>query len=415
MKESETHYPAQAGWERGRPTGAGGKKQSGQVRVVHIITRLILGGAQENTLLTVEGLQAKREYEVWLISGPALGPEGSLISRARANKVNLIIIPEMRRNIYPLKDAVAFFKLYRLIRKINPQIVHTHSSKAGFLGRLAAYLARVKVIVHTIHGLPFHPYQSKFINFIYILTERIAASVTHRIISVADAMTHQAVKAGVGKPAQYETIYSGLELNKFKNLSSPQRLRQELGIRENQKVIGTIARLFPLKGYDYLLKIAPAVIKLIPEVRFLFVGDGILKDKIISESRKSGIAEHIILAGLVNPERIPEMINIMDVLVHPSLREGLPRAVPQALALGKPVVAFDLDGTREVLRRGETGWLVTPTDFEQMTKDIVAILTGDKVTVQKMGERGRDLVYQKFDAGLMVEKINAVYQKLLAF
>ena len=147
------------------------QNRPGKIRVVHIITRLILGGAQENTLLTVEGLQARDEYEVSLISGPALGPEGSLIQRARNNRINLTIIPEMRRNIHPLKDVITFIKLYRLLRKSKPDVVHTHSSKAGFLGRLAAALAGVPVIVHTIHGLPFHPYQSRLINLFYILTE----------------------------------------------------------------------------------------------------------------------------------------------------------------------------------------------------------------------------------------------------
>ncbi|MCK5579009.1 MAG: glycosyltransferase family 4 protein [Planctomycetes bacterium] len=391
------------------------QNRPGKIRVVHIITRLILGGAQENTLLTVEGLQARDEYEVSLISGPALGPEGSLIQRARNNRINLTIIPEMRRNIHPLKDVITFIKLYRLLRKSKPDVVHTHSSKAGFLGRLAAALAGVPVIVHTIHGLPFHPYQSRLINLFYILTERIASIFTHQIISVAEAMTDQALRVGVGERGRYETVYSALALDEYKDLPDADIVRRELGIKKDEKVIGTIARLFPLKGHDFLLKIAPAIIKNIPQARFLFVGDGILRDQLESEAARLGIIDHITFAGLVKPERIPSLINIMDVLVHPSLREGLARAVPQALALAKPVVVFDLDGAREVVRNRETGWLIPPGDQDRMIEAIVASLKNQNGLVREMGERGRNLVYQRFAVPTMVEKIHSLYQKFLAF
>ena len=407
--------------------------------MVHIITRLILGGAQENTILTVEGLQKRPEYKVILISGPALGPEGELVRRVKDSGVELIIVPEMRRNINPFLEIAAFIKLLILMRRLKPDIVHTHSAKAGILGRWAAYLSGVKIIVHTLHGLSFYPYQNKLVNFLYIAAEKFASFVTTKFISVADAMTAQSLKAGIGTPEKYTTIYSALELDKFtqplhaESQRSPDHFGAGAGLKpketdmdvkrrlglENNLVVGTIARLFPLKGHEYILQIAARIIREVPEVKFLFVGDGSLGDKIKREVSGRGLDDWFMFTGLVPPAQIPSMIQAIDILVHPSLREGLARTIPQAFSLGKPVVSFDVDGARELVISFQTGFLIpapvsakqTKESLDQMAQAIIFLLKNPE-QARQMGENGQKLIIPNFDANYMVAKIIEQYVDL---
>lgn len=383
-------------------------------KVVHIITRLILGGAQENTLLTVEGLMRRPEYDVALITGPALGPEGELEERARRNGVNLIIVPEMRRELHPWRDCRTLCRLVALIRQMRPHIVHTHSSKAGILGRLAARIASAPVVVHTIHGPSFHPYLSPAENQAYVLVERVAAHWTTRLISVADAMTEQFLAAGVGRRELFQTIYSGMEVGAFLTPSAPRaEVRRRLGIQPDDVVIGKVARLFELKGHEYVILAAPRVLAKFPRVRFLFVGDGILRDELRALARDVGVEDKVVFAGLVDPACIPEMIHAMDVVVHASLREGLARVLPQAFLCGKPVISYDVDGAKEVVLDGKTGYLVPPESVDELAEAIVKTLS-NPVRAREMAEAGRALVIERFDADTMVAQIDALYKRLLA-
>ena len=375
---------------------------------------MILGGAQENTLATVRILSEKDDYDVTLATGPPIGPEGSLMAEAEKTKAKIILIPEMRREINPLPDAVSLVKLYFLMLKGRYDIVHTHSSKAGILGRIAAKLAGVKAIVHTIHGLPFHPYQSRFLNLTYVTLEKLAALITGRIVTVCDAMSEKAVRARVAGTDKFETIYSGMNLQPFLRTenASPAK-RRDLGIEENEIVVGKIGRLFPLKGHKYLIESAPAVVKAFPNVKFLLIGDGILKEELKSEVRRLGLESRFIFSGLAKREEIPELISVMDVLVHTSVREGLARVLPQALACGKPAISFDIDGAREVVIPGKTGFLVPPEDTPALSKAIIDALS-DTARLAEMGQAGRSLVAPVFSAETMVDKIDNLYKQLLS-
>jgi glycosyltransferase involved in cell wall biosynthesis len=387
--------------------------QSSKVKVLHVITRLILGGAQENTLATVRILSEKDDYEVTLATGPPIGPEGSLMAEAEKTKAKIILIPEMRREINPVPDAISLVKLYFLMLRERYDIVHTHSSKAGILGRIAAKLAGVKVIVHTIHGLPFHPYQSRFLNLTYTALEKLAALTTDRIITVCDAMSEKAVRARVAGTNKFETIYSGMNLEPFLHTeNAPPAKRRELGIEENEMVVGKIGRLFPLKGHKYLIESAPAVVKAFPNVKFLLIGNGILREELKSKVRRLGLESRFIFSGLAKREEIPELISVMDVLVHTSVREGLARVLPQALACGKPAISFDIDGAREVVIPEKTGFLVPPEDTPALSKAIIDALS-DTARLKKMGQAGRSLVAPVFSAETMVDKIDALYRQLL--
>jgi len=382
------------------------------VRVLHIITRMIVGGAQENTLLSVVGLDAMAEYEVTLISGIDKGKEGELLTQARETS-NLIVLPEMGRNINPFSDLTAFWKLYRLIKKGGYHIVHTHSSKAGVLGRIAAWLAGTPIIVHTLHSLVFHDYQPWLINRAWWLTKKICAPITDFFISVSDVISEKAIAAGIAKPEMFRTVYSGMELDWFLNANfDAEQIKKEFGIPRTAPVVGKIARLFSLKGHDQLMDAAPEIVKRVPNVRFFLIGDGILLEHLQKRAKEYGILDNFVFAGLIDRKRIPEMISAMDIVVHTSLREGLARVLPQALAMGKPCVAFDIDGAREVVIDDYTGFLVKAFDSQGLADGITRLLEDSELR-KTFGENGKRHVDPDFRTEKMVADISEVYQMLL--
>ncbi len=373
---------------------------------------MIVGGAQENTLLTVIGLDAMPEYEVTLLSGIDKGREGELLSQARET-TQLIILPEMGRSINPFSDVIAFWKLYKVIRAGRYHIVHTHSSKAGVLGRLAAWFAGTPLIVHTLHSLVFHDYQPWIVNRTWRIVKKICAKVTDYYISVSEVIVEKAIAAGIAKPEKFRTIYSGMELDWFLSAKfDTEKVKKEFGIPSDVPVVGKIARLFPLKGHDQLMDAAPEIVKRIPNVRFFLIGDGILLEHLQERARESGILENFVFAGLIDRERIPKMISAMDVVVHTSLREGLARVLPQSLAMGKPCVSFDIDGAREVVINDRTGYLVEAFDSAGLANGVARLLEDEQLRKQ-FGENGRRHVDPNFRAEKMVADISEVYQMLL--
>jgi glycosyltransferase involved in cell wall biosynthesis len=382
------------------------------MKVVHFITRLIIGGAQENTLLTVLDQQQLYGDRVTLITGPGLGPEGSLVERAQAESVDIRIIPELRRNINPFREWASYRHLVRLLCDIQPEIVHTHSTKAGILGRAAAAQLGIPA-VHTVHGATFHRGQPALGYRVAVAAEKWAHHRCQKVISVCDAMTDQYVAAGLGPREKYVTIYSGMEVESFLNPPrSVDEVRRELGFRPEHVVIGKVARLFNLKGHEYVLRSAPDVIRQNPNVRYLFVGDGILREQFEQEIARAGLSEHFVFTGLVPPARIPELIGAMDVVVHTSLREGLARVLPQALIAGKPVVTYDIDGAREVAIPGVTGYLLPPESVTELTAALNEV-AGSAELRQRLGQTGRERFTDQFRHQTMTHRIREVYQSLL--
>ena len=382
------------------------------MRVVHIITRLIIGGAQENTLLTVEDQHRDYGDEVTLITGPGLGPEGSLMERALRGGFRTVIVPELRRSISPWRDWSSYRSLLRTLRDTRPQIVHTHSSKAGILGRAAAAKAGIPS-VHTIHGASFHRNQNGVINAAYVAAERWAARRCERLISVCDAMTEQYVAAGVAPREKFVTIYSGMEVEPFLNPPQPAAdVRRELGFEPEHVVVGKVARRFHLKGHDDVIAAAKALVPRHPQVRFLFVGDGILREQYEREIEAAGLREYFRFTGLVPPERVPELIHAMDVVVHASLREGLARVLPQALIAGRPVVTYDIDGAREVAITGETGYLLRPRDVTGMVEALEQLIANPELR-RRLGETGREHFTEQFRHQTMTRRIREVYAEVL--
>lgn len=381
------------------------------LRICHVITRMIVGGAQENTLLTIRGhREAGQECE--LVTGPSPGREGELLKQSVNTGLRVTVFPELVRELSPWNDLKAFFKLRRYFRERRFDVVHTHSSKAGIIGRFAAHAAHVPVVVHTVHGQAFHPHEKWYRNRLYILLERLAARRSDRIYAVAQAMIDQCVAAKVASRECYQVVYSGMDTARFALTRRDMALREKLGVPVAARTVVTVARLFPLKGYEFVLPAAERLIEKHPDTHFVVVGDGPMHDRLIDRLRKRGISGHFHFAGLIPPDEVPRYIAQGDLLWHLSLREGLPRAAVQALACGIPVVAFALDGTPEVVLNGRTGFAVTPESVDEVVSASCR-LWDDPELRRELGEAGRRLVTERFDWRLMSDTLLTEYRRLL--
>jgi glycosyltransferase involved in cell wall biosynthesis len=374
---------------------------------------MIIGGAQENTLLNCLDLVRDFGDEVLLITGPALGPEGDLLSQGRAGELPIRLLPSLRREIHP-RDVVAYQAIRAAITEFRPDVVHTHSAKGGLLGRQAAWTERIPAVVHTVHGAPFHPYQSVLAQAFFRRCERWAAGRCHRMISVADAMTDLMVAAGVAPRDKFTTIYSGMDVEPLLRVGEHrQAMRQRFGFLDEHVVIGKIARLFHLKGHDDLITAAAIVTRQHPELRFLLIGDGILRQPLQARIAELGLSEKFVFAGLVAPSEVPPLIGAIDALVHTSYREGLARALPQALIAARPVISYDVDGAREVTITGQTGILVPPRDTQALAAAL-GELAGSAERRQAMGREGQRRFTDQFRHQTMTRRIRELYQQVLS-
>lgn len=383
------------------------------MRVLHIITRMIIGGAQENTLYNCLDLMRDYQDDVLLVTGPEQGPEGGLLDQGRAGGLPIRTADSLRRNIHLGHDWRAKAQLRSIIEEFKPDVVHTHSAKAGMIGRMVAWKARVPAVIHTVHGAPFHPYQSWAARQFFIACERAAARRCHHMISVADAMTDLMTSAGVAKREKFTTIYSGMDVEPFVRAEEHRaEARRELGFQDDDVVFGKIARLFHLKGHEYLIEAAEQVVRENPRCKFLLVGDGILRPQLEADLKARGLERSFVFAGLVAPERIPYYLGAMDALVHTSLREGLARTLPQALIAGRPVISYDVDGAREVVLPDLTGFLLPPKSIKPLADSILTLAASAELR-HRLGTFGAAKFLDQFRHQTMTKKIREVYQRVL--
>ena len=380
------------------------------MKICHIITRMVVGGAQENTLYSCRG-QIEAGHQVVLLTGEETGEEGNLLTSQIEEGLKVVKIPSLKRNLSFLDDYRAYRYLKLFFKENHFDVVHTHSSKAGLLGRLAAYKSGIACVVHTIHGLPFHSYEKWYRNRLYILAERFAAKYCHKIFSVADAMTNQALQMGVGKPSLYRTIRSGMEVDIYKE-SHNMVLRHKLGIEDDCIVIGKVARLFDLKGHQELISIASQIVAKNKKVLFLIVGDGYLRSKLEENIRSRNLQQHFIFVGLVPPSEVASYMACMDILVHLSLREGLPRAIVQALASCRPVITYNLDGSPEVVKHYDTGLIYEPDDRDGLIEGLQQLISNSDLR-KKLGKNGRELILKDFSWQVMVQNLQEEYNNLV--
>ncbi len=389
-----------------------------KIKTVHIITRLDKGGSAENTLLTVGGLD-KEIYDIILIRGLSIESnmaedESIAVEKSvrdvEGEGVRVITIPSLVRRIQPFYDLKAFFALIKILRYERPHIVHTHTSKAGILGRWAAFFARVPVIVHTPHGHVFWGYFGRLKTGIFILLEKISALITDRLVVLTEQEKNDHLHFHIAPENKFSVVHSGINLDRFSNTSvDPAAMKKELEIPEGNFVVGTTGRLTHIKGHRYLIEAAGKIISSRPDTTFVFLGDGELLDELKNMASISGIEENIKFLGW--RQDVAEVMSIFDVFVLPSLNEGMGRVLVEAMALGKPILASDIGGIPDLVADGENGYLVPVGDVEALTARIREFLD-DPWKREEMGNAGKRYA-ANFSADAMVEKIDRLYRELL--
>lgn len=387
----------------------GRRPRGGRTRVLHLITRLIVGGAQENTIASVARVDPDR-YESHLWIGPQTGSEGSLIADARARGIVVRVLPHLVREINPPKDIAVTLELRRLLARERFDVVHTHSSKAGIVGRIAAKLAGVPHIVHTVHGWGFHEHMNPLLRASYVTLERLLEPWTRPLISVSERTTRVGLEEGIGDASTYRLIRSGIPLDLFR--PEPERgaaLREALGIPRADVVVGSVGRLSPQKNPLDFVRVAARLSEHRRDLTFLYVGDGPLREIVEEAIHRAGLADRIRLLGI--RDDVPDLLRAMDLFALTSLWEGLPRVVPQALASGVPVVAYDVAGIEEAVREGRNGHLVPPGAVDQMVERFLPLVQ-DAGLRSEMSHRAVDEFDRGFSEDAMIADLEDLYDEL---
>ncbi len=390
-----------------------------KIKTFHIITRLDKGGSADSTLLTTLLLDHNK-YEVFLAHGLTLESDMSSeesnaveqsLDLARSKGVKLLTIPSLVRRISIINDIRALYNIYRILKRIRPHIVHTHTSKAGALGRLAAYLARTPIIVHTPHGHVFNDYYGPFMTMLFVLAERNLSFVTDKIIAITEQEREEHLAVGVSSKEKYAIIHSGVALDWLMNASFEiDSGKRKFGIPQDCNVVGVVGRLVPIKGHKYLVTAAKKIIEKSRNTVFVFVGDGHLQSELEEQAESIGIRNNIIFTGW--RKNVPEIICLFDMLVLPSLNEGMGRVLIEGMALGKPIVASNVGGIINIVKNGENGILLPPKDPNAL-EDAILQLINNRDLAEKMGKKGRAMVLPEFSSSFMAKRTDDLYQSLL--
>jgi len=396
-------------------------------KIIRIIARLNIGGPAIHTILLSHELD-KIGYKTILVKGTEAQTEGDMMYLAESKDVKPVVISELGREIGFKNDLVAFYKLYKLIKSEKPDIVHTHTAKAGFLGRIAAWLAGVPVILHTFHGHVLKGYFGRLKSWLFIQIEKMLTCISTRIITLSDELKMELIDMGVGKEKKIEVIPLGLELRPFleKNLPTlplPRggkggfigEFKKELGLSEDSILIGIVGRLVPIKGHRYFLEAAAAInaeLKVKSEklkVVFVIIGDGELRQELEDYTKELGIVDNIIFTGF--RQDLPNIYADLDVVVLSSINEGTPVSIIEAMAAGKPVVATNVGGVPSLVKDGVNGLLIKPQDVNALTEAILKLLR-DPDLRQKMGKEGQQNVFPLYDISQLVKRVDSLYSSL---
>lgn len=381
------------------------------MRILHVITRLIQGGAQQNTVLSCAA-QARAGHEVHLAYGPIYGPEGSLLEEAKASGAVLHEISSMRRAVNPWHDLCCYAELKKLIREVKPDIVHSHSSKAGIIARAAGWKQRVPVVIHTVHGLPFHNQQSTLVHRLYVTLERWAAKRCHHLIAITPAMVDAFEAADITMGEAFTVIPSGVDLSRFEIAQDAKaEAKRKLGVDQDAPVIALLARLDALKGHDDLLDILPRLVERFPEIQLLFIGDGWRREHLEKRIAEADFSQQVHLMGLIPHEEVRDILPAADVKILPSYQEGQSRTLIEALLCGCGIVAYDVGGIPSICIDGDTGKLV-PVGDRQALADAIVWMIEHPEKRDSMVKRGQQLVREKFSAEYMTRELEKLYQRL---
>jgi len=387
-----------------------------RIKILHVITRLDRGGSAQNTLLTCLALAER--YEIILVHGLSLESQmtdwekkavESGIKEANTRGIKIVPIPSLVRKISPVQDLRAFFCLWRLMIQEKPSIVHTHTSKPGILGRWAAKMSGVPIIVHTPHGHVFYGHFGPLASRFFLLVERLMAFITDRMVALTEGEKNDYIAFSICDPDKIVTIHSGVEIDRYMTVEvNIEDKKKSLGLNPKGLVVGTVGWLLPIKGPIYLLKAMARVWQSHPKINLVFVGKGELEDELRTEAFRMGVSEKVTFLGW--RDDIPEIMHTLDIFVLPSLNEGMGRVLVEAMAAGKPVVASRVGGIPDLVKHGQNGLLVESGDIEGLSLAIRKLLI-DKKMRDEMGRRGKTMALD-FGVEKMVEKIDALYSYL---
>ena len=382
------------------------------IRVLRVITRLNIGGPSIHAILLTRALDDGARFSSTLVAGTTAPHEGDMLDLARARGVEPVLLPALGREISPLDDLLSLARMVQLVRRLRPDVVHTHMAKAGTVGRLAARICGVPLIVHTYHGHVFHSYFSPRKTRVFLTIERALGLATDRIVVIGDGQRQEIAGYGVAPLDKLVTIRLGLELGQFLDAEKTTgQLRQELGIGAATPLVGLVGRLVPIKAPEIFLQAAASIRAAMPEARFLVVGDGELRPALEALVQELGLGDAVRFLGWRR-----DLVRIyadLDVVALTSRNEGSPVVLIEALAAARPVVATAVGGVPEVVVDGQTGLTVPPSDPAPLAAAILRLLR-DRALAARLGAAGRRHVYPRYDSSRLVEDVTQLYLRELA-
>jgi glycosyltransferase involved in cell wall biosynthesis len=378
------------------------------IRILHIHTLPIVSGSGINTFLSMQGMD-RTLYEVEL----ACAPGGRLIPLVQENHMEVRTFKNMVQPLHPFKDTLALLDLTAFLRKNLYHIVHTHNSKAGFLGRLAAKLAGVPVIVHTIHGFAFHDEEPLWRQMLFRNLERLGSHWSDRMIFISQPLIDWALKDHIVGEEKITKIYSGIQLDKFHPVKSEEkdRIRRKWALKKEEAVVGIVSKLWEGKGHTVLIEAFKLLKEKIKDAKLVIVGEGYLYDELFRLVGNNGLRESVLFTGFQMD--VSEIIATFDVAVLPSFFEGMGRVILEAMAMEKPVVASRVGGIPDLIDQGINGLLVRPGDARELADALEKVLS-DNGLARKLGKEGRKRIKDQFSADVMVQSIEKLYRELLA-
>ena len=377
-----------------------------KIKVAHIITLLELGGAQNNTLYTVRNLD-RNKFDVLLICGKGgiLDDEAQKIPRA-----GVYFIPALAREINFLKDLFSLARLVIILLKEQPDIVHTHSSKAGILGRWATIIARVPFIIHTFHGFGFNDFQKPVIKKAYILSEKITALISSRLVFVSKQNMETALKLKIGSEGKYELIRSGIKISDYTGvIVDKSSKKKSLNLPENARVVTTICPFKPQKNLADFIEVAKNIAPRFRNTYFLVIGDGRGRNRLESAVKSYSLHDRVLFLGW--RKDIPEILAVTDIFAMTALWEGLPRSAVEALVSGKPVIAYEIDGNKDIIKNNYNGFLIKPKETASFSEKL-ALLLSDNSLLQTLSEQAKKSIDKTFDIEYMVMQQENMYLEL---
>lgn len=387
---------------------AAGRDRKRRIRVLRVIARLNIGGPAIHTILLTAGLDPDR-FESTLVTGVEAAHEGNMLALAEEKGVQPLVVPQLGRELHPLKDLATVLRLRRLMRRVRPDIVHTHTAKAGAVGRTAAKLSGVPVIVHTFHGHVFHSYFGPAKTKFFLFIERRLARMSDAIVAVSEKQREEMAGYGVAPIEKIHVIPLGFDLAPFERPAAGV-FRKELGLGAGEKLVGIVARITAVKNHELFLDAAALVKERVPAARFVIVGDGELRSRIEQRARDLDLEDSVILTGWRSD--LPEIYADLDVLALTSLNEGTPVSVIEAMASGCPVVSTRVGGVPDLVDEDVTGLMAGSGDARGLAEAIARLLTEPDLA-RRIADSARTFALERFRVERLVADVQKLYEELL--